>query len=81
METVTDTTAVEAEEAKTEGPETDAMRIPHTLVRLERYWMKNPELRLGQILGNIAAEEGVDPYFVDDATVASKLEEAVPSWN
>jgi len=81
MDTVTDTTAVEAEEVTTEAPETDTIRIPHTLARLERYWMKNPELRLGQILGNIASEEGVDSYFVDDATVARKLEEKVPSWN
>jgi hypothetical protein len=81
MDTVTEATAVEAEDVTTEDPKVDTIRIPHTLARLERYWMKNPELRLGQILGNIASEEGVDSYFVEDATVARKLEEKVPSWN
>lgn len=81
MDTVTDTTAVEAEQVTTEAPETDTIRIPHTLARLERYWMKHPELRLGQILGNIATEVGVDSYFVEDAVVAQKLEDAAPSWN
>lgn len=80
METATDTTDAGTEKVQAEAPETDTIRIPHTLARLERYWMKNPDLRLGQILGNIASEENVDSYFVDDATVARRLEELVPSW-
>lgn len=81
MDTVTDTTAATTDEVEADAPETDTMRIPHTLARLERFWMKNPELRLGQIIGNIASETNTDSYFVDDATIARRLEELVPSWN
>ncbi|MBC9705305.1 MAG: hypothetical protein H9W81_10100 [Enterococcus sp.] len=79
MEPVTDTTATETTAGVITGTR-DTIRIPHVLARLERYWMQNPDLRLGQIVGNIASTEKQDPYFVEDEILATHLEEMAPVW-
>lgn len=79
MEPVTDATATETTTGVVTGAR-DTIRIPHVLARLERYWMQNPDLRLGQIVGNIAGTEGQDPYFVEDEILAENLEKMAPVW-
>lgn len=49
-------------------------RIDRVLVSLEHYWRRYPDLRLGQILGNIA--QG-DPYYIEDDALATELEAAL----
>lgn len=39
----------------------DAERIPKILAALGEYWMENPALRLGQIMGNAAIT-----YYTED---------------
>lgn len=55
-------------------------RINDILVELGVYWSRNPDLRLGQIIGNMASPV-TDPYHYEDSllldalTVANKLED------
>lgn len=45
----------------------DPARIDRVLGLLERYWKKYPDLRLAQIVCNLApARHGLDPYNVED---------------
>lgn len=49
-------------------------RIDNVVSLLQQYWKKNPELRLGQILSNLAC--CVDLYFVEDDIIMKSLIEA-----
>lgn len=81
MTRVTEATATAATSVTGVTEDTShSIRIPHLLARLERYWMQNPELRLGQIVGNIATVEGADPYYVDDEVLVTHLEQMAPNW-
>lgn len=53
----------------------DPKRIDVLLKLLEAYWKKYPDLRLGQIVGNIAWYERreYDPFFVEDDKVIDYL--------
>jgi uncharacterized protein YihD (DUF1040 family) len=50
----------------------DSRRIGKTLGALEHYWRRHPDLRLGQIVGNLS--RGLDPYFIEDETLLGRLE-------
>mgnify|MGYP001572367179 CR=1 FL=1 len=52
----------------------DPLRIPSVLLELCVFWSHNPDLRLGQILVNMA--EG-SPFFMEDDKALSVLKE----WN
>lgn len=53
----------------------DPERIDEVLDELEEYWKDHPDLRLGQIIGNIAQESGFDDaYYMEDGTVIRYLE-------
>jgi hypothetical protein len=41
---------------------------------LGAYWTANPDLRLGQIVGNFSPR--VDPYFLEDNVLLERLKEA-----
>lgn len=46
------------------------------LGRLEKLWLKNPNLRLGQLIGNVYHyPSGIDPYHDEDYDFITKLEE------
>lgn len=48
-------------------PPRDPERIDEIISELEEYWKDNPQLRLGQILGNAAAFTGYnEPYYMAD---------------
>lgn len=49
----------------------DPGRIIEVLNELELYWYDHPDLRLGQIIGNIAADS--DPYFIEDTVLLDAL--------
>ena len=41
---------------------------------LTRIWIDNPELRLGQLLGNAINNE-IDPYYIEDSKLEQLLRE------
>ncbi len=48
----------------------DPDRIKPALERLAQVWSVNPNLRLGQLIGNVF----VDPYYVEDEVFIEKIE-------
>ena len=49
-------------------------RIELVLDELRRYWEKNPDLRLGQIVGNAASRAGIsDAYNMEDDVCLNHL--------
>lgn len=52
----------------------DPHRIDSVLTAVRIYWHRHPDLRLGQIVGNMA--EG-DPYYIEDEDLVAKLVEAI----
>lgn len=48
----------------------DAERIPKILAALGEYWMNNPDLRLGQIMGNASIA-----YYTEDDKALQGLEQ------
>jgi uncharacterized protein YihD (DUF1040 family) len=51
----------------------DPGRIGPLLAALRAYWKSHPDLRLGQILYNVACETGVDPFYLEDDVVLRRL--------
>lgn len=50
----------------------DPTRIPRILYRIGEIWWKNPDLRLGQLIGNV-----IDPkylYEIDDEKLIELIE-------
>lgn len=51
------------------------------LKRLGKLWLENPNLRLGQLIGNIYHyPSGIDPYFDEDFVFIEKLEKSYELW-
>lgn len=50
----------------------DPARIQKVLSALEHYWRRHPQLRLGQIVGNLS--RGIDPYNIEDDELLLRLE-------
>jgi len=48
-------------------------RIKPILDKLEKIWIKNPDLRLGQLIGN--ATEPIVLYYTEDDVLMSQLED------
>lgn len=62
-------------------------RIDAMLAELRTYWLKHPDLRLGQIVGNLASgvamreghqvsqrvAESRDPYYIEDVDLLARL--------
>ena len=45
----------------------DPNRITKTLKAIEKFWMANPDWRLGQLIVNISRAAGCnDPFFLED---------------
>lgn len=61
----------------------DPARIPGVLHELGTYWAEHPDLRLGQIVANLARAARQDPYYIEDETLvaAAGLEKPAPSEN
>lgn len=59
----------------------DPYRIRRILDLLGKYWVHNPDLRLGQIVGNFVGHtdrgEPRDAYYFEDAELEQKLREAL----
>jgi len=60
----------------------DPNRIPTVLGLLGKFWMKNPDLRLGQIISNInASRYGIskdrDIFYLEDEELIHTLKELV----
>lgn len=47
-------------------------RIPNILKEIEKHWQKYPDLRLGQLLINVA---GHILFYIEDEDLVKKLEE------
>jgi len=55
----------------------DKNRIPKILKRLQFIWEKNPDMRLGQLIGNVfpcTPDTQIDTHFFPDETFISMLE-------
>lgn len=54
----------------------DPNRIEPMLEALKEYWLQNPDLRLGQIISNMARLSGYsDPFFIEDRPMMDALKE------
>jgi uncharacterized protein YihD (DUF1040 family) len=51
----------------------DPARIPEILKLVEEAWVKYPDLRLGQLLGNLEAYLLENIYYVEDTIIAEAL--------
>ena len=56
------------------GKMRDPKRIPKILKEIEKIWVTQPDLRLGQLLGNCFGETGL--YYVEDEKLFKVLKEA-----
>lgn len=52
----------------------DPARIDYILEKLKIYWEANPDLRLGQIVSNIASRKACDPFYIEDSILIHMLE-------
>ena len=53
----------------------DPSRIEEILVLLKKYWEANPDLRLGQILENVASILNQRAFYMEDNLVIKFLKE------
>ena len=53
----------------------DPARIPRLLEALESYWILNPDLRLGQLIENLARARSEQVFFIEDSTLLAALKE------
>lgn len=49
----------------------DVKRIPIVLNAIQRYWEKHPDLRLAQIVSNMAFPS--DPFYLEDDELVKKV--------
>ena len=57
----------------------DPARIDRIIGLLRAYWHANPDLRLGQIVGNFMPRAGAEPgdsYYVEDIVIERALKQA-----
>jgi len=51
----------------------DPNRIPKVLETLLREWMRDADMRLGQLIVNAATRAGVDPFYIEDEVLCKYL--------
>ncbi len=51
----------------------DPKRIPQILAKLQKLWEKHPDLRLGQLVENLAPKGQADAYFVEDDILVQRI--------
>lgn len=57
------------------GHEDKQIKINTTLDILKEYWLKNPDLRLGQIISNVCSITVInDVFYLPDSVIAPGLE-------
>lgn len=58
----------------------DPKRIPEVLEALRAYWESEPDMRLGQILGNVSSHMRTtsDPYYMEDDVFLKGLDLLTP---
>jgi hypothetical protein len=52
----------------------DPARIPAVLERLGKLWKRYPQLRLGQLIGNVVEPDSNSLYYVEDEELITRLE-------
>lgn len=53
----------------------DEERIDRVLEELDDYWHEHPDLRLSQVIGNVAQSYNYDdPYYMEDEELLAALE-------
>jgi hypothetical protein len=60
-------------------PPKNPKRIDRILKLVEKYWKQNPDLRLGQLIGNMSVIN--DSYFMTDELLEMKLKEVIKEMN
>lgn len=52
----------------------DPAHIPMVLDALKLYWERHPDMRLGQIVSNMASRQKVmDPFYLEDIRLLGQL--------
>lgn len=51
----------------------DPKRIDGILKVVGKYWKENPDLRLGQLILNVAYGTGCEPYYIEDKDIIDLL--------
>ena len=54
----------------------DPQRIEPTLKLLEELWKKYPDMRLGQLIENLASDANLDAWTIED----SELQQTLNKW-
>lgn len=53
----------------------DEERIDDVLEAVEEYWKEHPDLRLGQLIMNMASRQGhSDCFYIEDETLVRQLQ-------
>lgn len=58
-----------------ELPQRPVERIDQLLAQLQTYWKQHPDMRLGQIVGNMAAGLDIDSYYLEDDKLLELLKQ------
>ena len=53
----------------------DVQRIDDTLDKVRKVWYSNPDMRLGQLILNLATVPNGELYFLEDDELVERLEE------
>lgn len=55
----------------------DINRIKPTIEKLEKLWLANPDIRLGQLIMNVVCPEETNPklFYIEDDEFLKNLEE------
>ena len=56
----------------------DIKRIEPFLERLKEIWLKNPDMRFAQLIGNVhpcTSNDYIDPYYIEDESYIKTIEE------
>ena len=64
-----------------QNTEPDTIRIPQILAALEKYWMQNPDLRLGEIVSGIASDMNMETETIEDSIILETLKIQTPEWH
>ena len=55
----------------------DPDRIPRILAKLATYWRIYPDLRLGQLVSNLARQSTTTPFYTEDSPIEAELDREI----
>lgn len=58
----------------------DPKRIPEILNQIQQAWATFPDLRLGQLIINVATKNHKDPYYIEDEELVERMRDFVREY-